>query len=153
MDALKDPYPGESATPEDVLKLAEAYAEAASYLKEKHQRGQPLTQAPGRLCAIHAVELYLNAFLAKAGFSAADIRGMHHNLSRHAEVANGHKLALRKKTYEHLCTLADNREYLSMRYEPNNDGTKVSELNRIYATLTDVREKVRKLIVGIEPPE
>lgn len=137
-------YPGESATPQQIVDLADEYRRAADALLGIGRPGQPLSRAPYRLVAIHAVELYLNAFLLAAGHPSAKLRGLHHNLAARTQFALGAKLPLRKRTAEHLCRLSETREYLIIRYDPATPAR--SELNRLAATLTEVAEKVRVLI-------
>lgn len=133
-------YPGEAATPEQILALANEYRRAADVLVGNGRRGSPLSHAPYRLVAIHAIELYLNALLLATGQSSATLRGLHHNLSARIELALGVKLSLRKRTLEHLESLSQTREYLTTRYDPATSAG--SELNRLAATLSEVAEKV-----------
>ena len=62
---------------EGLLLLAQAFHEAAGVLLA----GGRAVGAPGRVCAIHAIELYLSAFLALGGMPEADIRRMGHDLA------------------------------------------------------------------------
>ncbi|MXO74800.1 hypothetical protein GRI40_06145 [Altererythrobacter aerius] len=133
-------YPGERATAEQVLELAREYRQAAEKLVECGRRRQPLSRAPFRMVAIHAVELYLNALLLAAGQPAGRVRGLHHDLGSRTALALGEGLQLRKRTVLHLETLSKTREYLLTRYDPEPSVT--SELNRLLATLTEVSEKV-----------
>ncbi|WP_245478528.1 hypothetical protein [Mesorhizobium sp. M4B.F.Ca.ET.049.02.1.2] len=56
-------YPGELASPQQIHELAEEYRKAAHQLLPLGRAGKPLTRAPFRLSAIHAIELYLTALL------------------------------------------------------------------------------------------
>ena len=92
-------YPGATASTREVLDLAGAYSNAAVVLfKNAEKLGgptyAPLHYAPARMCAIHAIELYLNAFLRHEGISHQQIRGRMHNLADPGFVT---KLKLRKK--------------------------------------------------------
>lgn len=80
-----NPYPGSEATVGQLLGLADEYFKAAYGLLSQVSRIDPRTSsAPARLCAIHAVECYLNAFLMFHGMSREEVRGLQHNLaSRH----------------------------------------------------------------------
>jgi hypothetical protein len=62
-------YPGDEATPHQVRQLADEYRQAAHHLLENQRKGQPLSQAPFRLSAIQAIELYMNALLLHWGTS------------------------------------------------------------------------------------
>ena len=137
-------YPGEAATPEQIVLLANEYRSAALALLPTGRRGEPLSRAPYRLLAIHAIELYLNALLLAAGQTPANLRRMHHNLAARAELPLGLKLGLRKRTLAHLQTLSETREYLITRYDPATSSA--SQLNRLHATLTEVAEKVTSAI-------
>ena len=135
-------YPGETATPQQIVDLADEYRRAAEALLPTGRRRQPLSRAPYRLVAIHAVELYLNAFLRAAGHPSKTLRRLRHNLGARAVFTT--KLSLRKATVDHLCRLSETREYLIARYDPATSAA--SELNRLAATLRDVAEKVQRFI-------
>jgi hypothetical protein len=137
-------YPGGSATPRQILDLADEYRRAADALLRTGRPGRPLSRAPYRLVAIHAVELYLNAFLLAAGHPAAKLRGLQHDLAARTGFALDAGLPLRKRTAEHLCRLSETREYVVIRYDPATPAG--SALNRLAATLTEVAEKVLGLI-------
>jgi hypothetical protein len=126
-----------------VLELADEYRRAAENLMTTGRKGKPLSRAPYRLAAIHAIELYLNAFLMTCGKSSSTLRGLHHDLRRRREYAREAGLSLKRKTAEHLDAVSDAREYLVMRYGPEMSG-KVSHLNRMGATLNEVAKKVSK---------
>ncbi|GAA3903950.1 hypothetical protein GCM10022276_23240 [Sphingomonas limnosediminicola] len=139
-------YPGDNATPEQVLRLADEYRVAADALLLTGRRRQPLSRAPYRLVAIHAIELYLNALLLAAGHHSARLRGLHHDLAARTHFALSAKLRLRKRTLAHLEILSETREYLTTRYDPA--ASAASELNRLSATLTEVAEKVTSIVRG-----
>ena len=101
----------------------------------------PLTRAPFRLTAIHAIEPYLNVFLLRRGHAVAHIRGLQHDLWGRAERALAAGLCLRKRTVTHLRDLSDSREYLATRYGPEL-ATSMSQINRLVATLEEVASKV-----------
>jgi hypothetical protein len=130
-------YPGEEASKWDILYLAHEYYNAANTLFSKAAGGPPLPLFPASFCCIHAIELYLNAFLRHEGASPADIRKRMHNLADADFVA---KLKLRKRTAAHLAALTERREYLVARYAPEMVA-KQSELNRLSATLVEVMMK------------
>ena len=136
-------YPGENASPYEVVQLANAYCTAAIDLFKKREGwGDPVALAPARLCAIHAIELYLNAVLRQEGVPPAQIRGRMHNLGDPVFLA---LLKLRKKTAQHLQEMSDRREYLIARYAPEQT-TQHTELNRLTATLFEVMTKADKHI-------
>lgn len=143
-------YPGSTATPEHIVALAEEYRRAAVALIRAGRKGEPLSRAPGRLCAIHAIELYLNAFLLAGGTPPEEVRSHFHNLAARAERAIASGLVLRKRTAEHLRKMTDDREYLVSRYGPEMTST-LSQLNRLLATLEEVAKKTRKR-TGVEQP-
>lgn len=142
LHAAPSPYPGETAPPEAILDLAHAYYDAAILLFQysaPFDRG--LYHAPARLCAIHAIELYLNAFLRFRGDEPASVRARHHDLwDRDFAKA----LGLRKKTCSHLKWLCTNREYLSVRYAPDLMPAQ-SHTNRVLATLDEIMKKSRAI--------
>lgn len=135
------PYPGEQASPERMLMLADEYRSAALNLLERGRRGKPLSWAPFRLTAIQAIELYLNVFLLQNGHSPAQVRGMQHDLDRRAKSAIDAGLRLRRRTADHLHRLSVQREYLVTRYAPEQVAS-ASQINRLNATLEEVAKKV-----------
>ena len=138
-------YPGELASSIEIFALAEEYKKAAHALQALGVRGKPLTRAPMRLAAIHAIELYLNALLLNQGYDPAEVRGLQHNLQRRTELAVFCGLKLRVKTMDHIKTMGRTREYLIMRYGPELAST-ASQINRLQATLEEVSTKVSGLL-------
>ena len=134
-------YPGDLAAPAEVLKLAEEYRRAALVIANLGRRGEPLSRAPYRLTAIHAVELYLNAHLLHVGHAPARVRGLQHDLAARAELSVQSGLLLRKRTASHLKVMASSREYLVTRYGPELTSS-LSQVNRLAATLDEVATKV-----------
>ena len=70
---------------------------------------------------------------------------MQHNLATRAKLAVDCGLNLRKRTAAHLRELTDTREYLVVRYGPESP-EKLSQLNRLNATLSDVAKKVEAVV-------
>lgn len=138
-------YPGELASPRQIHELAEEYRKAANLLLQLGRPGKPLTRAPFRLSAIHAIELYLTALLLHRGHNPNQVRKMQHNLSARTEHALEAGLRLRAKTAKHLQSLSQNREYLVTRYGPELAAT-ASQINRLTATLDEVAIKVTILL-------
>jgi hypothetical protein len=95
-----------------------------------------------RLCAIHATELFLNAFMRSRGESPERIRGRLHKL---ADEDFCKALRLRKKTAQHLVNMTDRREYLISRYAPELT-SQHTELNRLRVTFNEVQTKVSALL-------
>ncbi len=133
-------YPGEAATPAELVRLANEYHAAAKTLRENGRRRDPLSRAPYRLNAIHAIELYLNAFLLKAGHPAKVVRGHHHDLAARTNLVLEAGLQLRSRTAAHLLLLSETREYLVSRYDPAISSA--SQINRLEATLDEIAKKV-----------
>jgi len=142
-------YPGETSTVEEILALADEFRRSAEALAGIRVKGKATATAPFRLLAIHAIELYLNAFLRSAGQPAPTIRGLQHNLAARLELIDTYGLVLRKRTRLHLATVSANREYLASRYDP--DATTPSQLNQLQATLSEVRSKVLKRLQEPRP--
>lgn len=134
-------YPGELAAPHVVRKLADEYCSAAHLLLSIGRRGDPLSRAPCRFAAIHAIELYLNAFLLKQSVEPNVVRRMQHDLSARTKLAINSGLKLRKRTEAHLHDMTGNREYLVTRYDAELTAT-MSQINRLTATLDEVAKKV-----------
>ena len=143
MAAQAKSYPGEVATAEDILLLAEEYNRAAGVLLGLGRSGEPFSRAPFRLAAIHAIELYLNALLLIEGFHPAQVRGLGHDLAVRAEFVLASGLSLRGRTAAHLIAMAKGREYLVSRYGTDQMST-LSQINRLQATLKEIRSKAGK---------
>ena len=141
MSEARGTYPGELATPEQVLRLANSYRQAALALAELGTRGDPVSRAPYRNAAIHAIELYLNALLLRAGHPPSLIRGLKHDFSARADLAITCGLLFRRRTGAHLRLIASTREYLVTRYGPEMTST-LAQLSRLAATLDEVATKV-----------
>jgi hypothetical protein len=138
-------YPGDLAGPDEIRRLADEYRNGAYELQKLGRRDSPMSHAPYRLCAIHGIELYLNALLLHWGREASCIRGLQHNLAARAQLAIAGGLQLRQRTAAHLKTLSENREYIATRYGAEMTGT-YSAINRIAATLEEVAMKVTAII-------
>ena len=138
-------YPGELAAPHEIRRLADEYRQAAHMLLTLGRRGDPLSRAPFRFAAIHAIELYLNALLLHQGQEPGLVRGLQHNMAARTDMAIAGGLHLRKRTAAHLHAMAGNREYLVTRYGPEMTAT-VSQVNRLTATLEEVANKVTAAI-------
>lgn len=134
-------YPGEMASAEEVLELADAFCAAADQLFEAGLRGNPF-----RFSAIHAIELYLNAALLYRGMPADEIRGHFHDLSIRAAFLRLDKgIPLKEATRTHLVNLTQRREYLWSRYELEVPAG-FSQPTRLQATLHDVAAKIGKAL-------
>ncbi|AMX99011.1 hypothetical protein AB0V83_31430 [Mesorhizobium ciceri] len=147
MAMTKRKYPGELASAQQIHELAEEYRKAAALLVPLGRSGKPLSRAPFRLSAIHAIELYLTALLLHRGHEPDQIRKMHHDLAARAKHTVEAGLRLRAKTANHLQSLSQNREYLIIRYGPEMAAT-ASQINRLTATLEEVAVKVTLLIAS-----
>jgi hypothetical protein len=134
-------YPGELATPAQLMELATEYQKAAEMLLTLGRRQQPLSRAPFRLTAIHAIELYLNAYLLHRQHSPAELRGLQHDFGARANMAIANGLVLRTRTLNHLQSMDINREYLVSRYGPELASSS-SQINRLMATLSEVATKI-----------
>lgn len=142
-------FPGEAATPQEIAGLAGEYRRAADLLLANTRRGRPVSRAPFRFVAVHALELYLNALLLALGQQPSDLRRMRHDLAARSRLAVAARLGLRKRTVAHLTALSTNREYLTTRYDPCARET--SELNRLAATLCEVADKVTIALAEAAP--
>lgn len=135
-----------------MVRLAASYHDAASALALTGKRGDQMSCAPYRLLAIHAIELYLNAWLLNYGHSPVSVRKLQHDLGVRAALAMAGGLAIRRKTAKHLQDLDAAREYLVTRYDPQM-GPSLSQLTRLQATLADVSKKVSCVLLAQIPAE
>jgi hypothetical protein len=126
-----------SDSPAEVFRLAETYRVAAMALLDNK------ADRPSRLCALHAIELYLNAFLLSRGEPAAAVRAREHDLGSRCAAARARGLVLRRKTEQHLLTATERREYLVARYDAG-EAAQMSRLNRLTASLAEIAAKVRR---------
>jgi len=144
----RKPYPGDIATPHQIIGLADQYRRAADILLPTGKRRNPISRAPYRLSALHAIELYLNALLLDRGHSSAKLRALQHNLAARTDLALGAGLRLRRRTILHLKSISETREYLITRYGPEMTGT-ASQLNRLSATVREVSSKVSAMVAPL----
>src|SRR5687768_3998440 len=105
-------YPGDDATPRQVLDLANEYRSAARQLRLIGHAGKRLSFAPFRSASIHAIELYLNAYLLHRGLPPEAVRGLQHDMAKRAARSKEAGLTLRAKTERHLRAIGEHREYL-----------------------------------------
>ncbi len=152
MDALPPAgvFPGENTTAEDFFRLADEYRRAAEALLEIRRRREPLSRAPYHFVAIHAIELYLNALLVFEGMKPAHLRMLQHDLHARASHKLVGTLALRTRTLAHLGALSSGREYLVSRYGVA-EMRSVSQINRVHATMNEIRSKVAQRLNQQEP--
>ena len=145
LQSVKNPYPGDAATAEQLLQLATEYRTAAHTLRSQSKKGKPLSRAPCRLAAIHAIELYLNSLLLRKGMESAKVRSFKHGLVERGDLAAANGLHLKRKTCSHLEAMTGSREYLITRYGPEMTAS-MSEINRLMATLDEVGNKVSVIV-------
>jgi hypothetical protein len=141
MSDAKTAYPGDRASARDIRLLAEEYHHAAHRAAGDIRPGEPLSAAPLRLLALHAVELNLSACLLLDGLTWPAIRRMGHDVGARLEAATAAGLVLRRRTAAHLVAAARDREYLISRYGPDCQAN-VSQVSRLLATLDEVGRKV-----------
>lgn len=134
-----------SPTPQELANLARSFSEATDKLLGLCKKGKPLTHAPYRFAAIHAIELYLTAYLQLNNHEPKTIRGLQHDLAKRTDHATKAGLKLRKRTIAHLRQLTSNREYVETRYHPAAMKN-LTQPNAIIATLKDVEDKVMKVV-------
>ncbi|WP_234896035.1 hypothetical protein [Sinorhizobium medicae] len=137
-------HPDQSAKVQDILALARQYRDAAITLGEGVSKHNHI---PRRLLALHSIELYLYALLLAKGVDHETIRGFPHDFGERTRRASEAGLVLRKRTAAHLATLSASREYLVIRYGPVPTA-KLSQINRVMATLDELSQKVRKMLAA-----
>lgn len=147
LQSVNDPYPGEAASAEQLLQLANEYRAAAHSLLGQGKPRKPLSRAPCRLTAIHAIELYFNALLLHKGMEPTQVRALKHSLSQRVELAVPNGLHLKKKTSAHLIDMTGQREYLVTRYGAEMPAS-MSEINRLMATLDEVSRKINSILMN-----
>lgn len=134
-------YPAVDASPLDLCRLADAYRAAAVAAADAVDHAAPHATAPVRLLALHAIELYLTAFLVSRGSTGADARRLGHDLRARADLAASAGLVLRRRTVDHLAEVGRDREYLALRYGPERL-PRPFHANRLVSTLGEVAAKV-----------
>jgi len=135
-------FPSSAADVQGVLNLAMQYQDATIKLGEPSPKP---SQVPRHLLALHATELYLNAFLLAKGVAPTTIRGFRHDLGERARIASEAGLVLRKRTVAHLATLSASNDYHVIRYA-SELLSPLSQMNRVMATLDELSRKVRKAL-------
>ena len=140
-------FPGDEATPEQLIALAEEFRKLAESLFNGSGRRKGLAWSPVRFLAIHAMELYLTAYLRMRGFEAGTLRGLGHDLSARRTLARKAGLVLTIRTEQHLDALSKSRDYLVSRYGPEMNGDP-SPPNRFEASLREVATKVRRILTS-----
>lgn len=138
-------------TPKALVELARSYSKASKRYIGLHKSTESLTQAPYRFAAIHAIELYLTAYLQLNRHEPKAIRELQHNLEERTARAAKAGLNLRKRTINHLGKLTSTREYVETRYHPGAL-KKLSQLQQLHATLNDVQQKVEAEIQPVLSP-
>ncbi|MEO1701318.1 MAG: hypothetical protein AAFR71_04630 [Pseudomonadota bacterium] len=137
--------PLDQTEPRALISLADHYRTAADHLYEARVGKGLASMAPIRLCALHAIELYLSAYVVASGFPAKPLRACGHDLALRATYAKGAGLNLRARTFDHLAELTESREYLLSRYAPSLISS-TSQINRLLATLKEVSQNVTEHI-------
>lgn len=134
-----------ATTPKELLELAKSYSKASmTYLSAEKSKAS-LANAPYHFAALHAIELYLTAYLQLNSHEPKDIRDLQHNLEARTEHATKAGLILRKRTVRHLRKLTSSREYVEARYHPAALKN-LSQRTQLLATLNDVKDKVEKVV-------
>lgn len=132
-----------ATSPKELVELAQSYVAASEAYLALNKKTSSLAQAPYRFNAIHAIELYLTAYLQLNKHEPQEIRDLQHDLKERTQRATKAGLILRKRTIRHLGKLTSSREYVETRYHPAAL-KKLSQPTQLLATLTEVREKVEK---------
>lgn len=145
MTASSKPNPAAPDVPpsshRELIELAASYAEAAEKLKELWKKGVPLSQAPFRFVAIHAIELYLNAYLETNDHDPKEIRGLQHDLQKKTNCAMADGLKLKLRTVKYLGKLTANADYTCARYKPASL-KQPAPPSQLLAAMNDVKDKV-----------
>jgi len=134
-------------TPKELVELAQSFVAASETYLTLNKKTKSLAQAPYRFNAIHAIELYLTAYLQLNKHEPGEIRDLQHNLKERTARATKAGLVLRKRTISHLGKMTSTREYVETRYHPAAL-KKLSQPTQLLATLKEVREKVEKAVAA-----
>ena len=140
-----------AAMAQQMLMLAMEFERAAAGLRTGIRKGVAATWAPYRFTALHAIELYLSAYLRLYGIEDGVIRKTGHHFRQKAEMATMLGLKLRQKTLQHLDAIGENREYLVARYHLE-ELPMCSQVNRLEATLAELAGKINKDFQQKTPP-
>lgn len=136
-----------ATTPKELVELAQSFVAASETYLALKGKTDPLAQAPYRFNAIHAIELYLTAYLQLNKHEPEEIRDLQHDLKERTARATKAGLVLRKRTISHLGKMTSTREYVETRYHPAAL-KKLSQPTQLLATLKEVREKVEKAVTA-----
>jgi hypothetical protein len=141
----KEYCPGDSMDALSTLALAAEYAQASKALRKLGRMRQAQSYAPFRFAALHAIELYLSAYLRLHGLDNAELRSTGHRFCAKTELATQHGLRLRKKTHAHLIELSGNREYQAVRYDTTMLAL-LTKINRLEATRDEIAAEVTRIV-------
>jgi hypothetical protein len=141
-ETLGTTYPGELTPPRDLVQLARCYEAAADQALGIWRLTEPMSAYPARLLSIHAIELYLAAFLRAHGQTPKQVRAHMHDVAGMAKETERLGLVLRTRTQASLEKMVGNREYLVTRYDTDR-ALMLTEMNRVFATMREVGHKVR----------
>jgi hypothetical protein len=137
--------PGDGMDAMSTLALAEEFAQASMSLRKFCRKGCLNSHAPFRFAALHAIELYLAAYLRFHGLDNSELRSTGHRLCDKLKCATNYGLSLGKKTQEHIAELTNKQEYLVVRY----DSTllpRLTQINRLEATRDELAAKVTQIV-------
>ncbi len=127
------------ATPFGIFLLADEYLAAA---RASFETRQALTYGPTRLLAYHSCELFLKTYMRSYGMLIADLRAFQHDLPAMLAAAVKMGLQPRKGMLKAFKVLADNNDYVRVRYSLKTDAVRFHAQNAI-ALAEKARESVR----------
>lgn len=134
---------GADVEPQELLRLAGCYARAA-LRAQPVTNGNQVNSAPSRLLLIHAIELYLTAYLRHCGVPHGDMLTLNHKLHERALRARENGLPLGDKTLRRLENVDNRQEYKAVRYAPA--AYQQSPVNQLESILIDVQRKLEKAL-------
>ena len=127
------------ATPFGIFLLADDFLMAAT-TSNASQRIR--TGGPARLLCVHAIELFLKAYLRQRGQDIDTLRAYGHRLSDMAEAAESCGLTLSISTRTKLDLLTNRNDYVRVRYMVVDTPADIKP-NAVLALTENVREAVR----------
>lgn len=141
-------YPGSEVDPGGLIRLAQAFREAAARTRPGKGEGGKLLRAPFDLLCLHSIELAMTAALRSSDYDSPTIRAMGHNLARRARALEKCGITWRRNTIGNIEAMSHERHYLKCRYAPSE--TDRVALSRVEATADEALEKCAIFVAGRE---
>jgi len=139
---------GSGVTPRGIYLLARCYHEAADIVTTGHRLA--FSDHPSRLLYLHAAETYLRCFLRFKEYTPEKVRAFNHHLGELLDEAVGLGLIVSPKATKYLRSVAEENDYVRVRYDinirptswPPPKRTRTIALSGLQTTLLELQSSV-----------